>query len=263
MTTRKHANSSQKNLASEGISTECVLDGLEAFNAIQMYSPDVILLDILLPKTSGAEILESIRSDPLMHDVPVIIISSRSSAKEKAFYLSQGADDFINKPILKEELITSIERILTIKTLTHQLSMSSSQLAFEQAKRKVLENKLEIINRQEVEFENYLLVGELAEEIRKDPSKSIENLNIAHNISGLTVQALLESIPSSGTDFNNNLKQNHLNNINESQKQLETTIENLKRIDSALISQIPHKEKSKYLISRQFLKKPQPFYARK
>jgi len=84
-------------LAMDGIETATAIDGEEGLRKVYSESPDLILLDLMLPKKSGFEILKEIKSNPKTKDIPVIILSNLAQEKEKEEGMALGAIDYIVK----------------------------------------------------------------------------------------------------------------------------------------------------------------------
>lgn len=81
------------------------------FDAIRVTKPDIILLDLMLPMISGFEILKYLKSNLLMHNIPVIVVSGINNEKEKVECLDLGADDYIAKPFGFKELVSRINAV--------------------------------------------------------------------------------------------------------------------------------------------------------
>ena len=96
-------------LEEQGYICECAKDGEYAADCIERRSYDLILLDIMLPKIDGYELLEYIKR---INEVPAIFITAKSQTKDKIRGLKEGADDYITKPFEIEELIARIEAVL-------------------------------------------------------------------------------------------------------------------------------------------------------
>ncbi len=96
------------NLSDAGFACTCAHDGMAAADLLEQNSFDLILLDIMLPHIDGYELLEYIR--PL--NIPVIVITARSSIPDKVKGLKLGADDYIVKPFAITELIARINAVL-------------------------------------------------------------------------------------------------------------------------------------------------------
>lgn len=86
--------------------------GEELFEALSLEIPDMILLDIMLPGIDGLEILEKIRNDSRYEDIPVIMLTAKSSELDKIIGLDKGADDYIVKPFSVLELIARVNALL-------------------------------------------------------------------------------------------------------------------------------------------------------
>ncbi len=87
-------------------------DGLIALKLAQEEDPDLILLDIVMPKMNGFLVLEALKDDPETAEIPVIFISAKSEDKDLERAKLLGANDYLVKPINQEELLTTIEKNL-------------------------------------------------------------------------------------------------------------------------------------------------------
>ncbi len=97
------------NLESEGFRVIKAADGSEALLLIEEEQPDLILLDWMLPGTSGIEICRQIKSRPAFRMTPVIMLSARSEEVDKVRGLETGADDYISKPYSIIELLARVK----------------------------------------------------------------------------------------------------------------------------------------------------------
>ena len=106
-------------LAHEGFSVIKAEDGREGLNKITSENPDMVLLDVMLPKLSGLEVLRKIRGE-MNSDIPVILVTARGETIDKVDGLNSGADDYISKPFKIEELLARMNAVLrrTNKTKT-------------------------------------------------------------------------------------------------------------------------------------------------
>ena len=96
-------------LESQGYKCETAYDGEIAANLIEEKQYDLVLLDVMLPKIDGYELLEYIKQ---MQDIPVIFITAKGQIKDKIKGLKAGSDDYITKPFVMEELLARVEAIL-------------------------------------------------------------------------------------------------------------------------------------------------------
>lgn len=84
-------------LSAEGFAVELASDGIEGLSAAVADPPDLILLDLVMPRQNGLDTLEKLKADPRTHDVPVIILSNRDDQEEIAAGLKLGAVDYLKK----------------------------------------------------------------------------------------------------------------------------------------------------------------------
>ena len=96
-------------LTHEGFEVDAAADGHAALTAIEAQPPNVIVLDLMLPKLSGLELLRLVR---LESSVPVIILSAKVSERERIAGLELGADDYVTKPYSARELVARIRAVL-------------------------------------------------------------------------------------------------------------------------------------------------------
>jgi two-component system, OmpR family, response regulator VicR len=93
-------------LEKEGYSVICAYDGEQALFLAQEHEPDLILLDIMLPKMDGMEVCRMVR---LHHNMPIIMLTAKDSEVDKVVGLELGADDYVTKPFGTRELIARIK----------------------------------------------------------------------------------------------------------------------------------------------------------
>ena len=114
------------NLKAEGFDAVCEGDGENALSRLESESFDLVLLDIMLPSKSGFEVLESLRK---FSNVPVIILSARTSEEDKLLGLSLMADDYVTKPFSMKELVARIKvNLARASTTESPLSFSSGNV---------------------------------------------------------------------------------------------------------------------------------------
>jgi DNA-binding response OmpR family regulator len=100
----------QMNISLEGFRTICAHDGEEALELAHSHKPDVILLDMMLPKLGGVEVIKKLRADD--PDTPIIVLSAKDQEGDKVLALSLGADDYVTKPFSVVEVVARIRAAL-------------------------------------------------------------------------------------------------------------------------------------------------------
>ncbi|MEZ5778936.1 MAG: response regulator [Paracoccaceae bacterium] len=99
-------------LTREGYAHDRIANGAEALPRIRDTTPDLVLLDVMLPEVSGYEICQNVRMDPTLKDVKILMMTARGSAMERRKGLALGADGFIAKPFELKELREEVRRLL-------------------------------------------------------------------------------------------------------------------------------------------------------
>ncbi|ASU13727.1 DNA-binding response regulator [Lacticaseibacillus paracasei] len=94
------------NLDKEGYDVVTAYDGEEALKKVEADSPDLILLDLMLPKIDGLEVARQIRKE---HDTPIIMLTAKDSEIDKVLGLELGADDYVTKPFSNRELVARVK----------------------------------------------------------------------------------------------------------------------------------------------------------
>lgn len=96
----------QFNLIKEGYKVVCAYDGEEALEKVEEVQPDLMLLDIMLPKRDGIEVCREVRKK---YDIPIIMLTAKDSEIDKVLGLELGADDYVTKPFSTRELIARVK----------------------------------------------------------------------------------------------------------------------------------------------------------
>ncbi len=104
-------------------------DGQEALNLINKQMPDLILLDIMMPKMSGFEVCRRLKGSPKTKNIPIIMVTALNEFGDIERAVEAGTDDFISKPINKIELLTRVKTMLKLKHLTDKLERTLAYLS--------------------------------------------------------------------------------------------------------------------------------------
>jgi two-component system, OmpR family, alkaline phosphatase synthesis response regulator PhoP len=99
-------------LRSAGYAVECAADGQEGLKKARELKPDIILLDLMLPKLDGYKICRLLKFDDRFKHIPIIILSARTREGDQALALEMGANRFITKPYDFNEILEHIEALL-------------------------------------------------------------------------------------------------------------------------------------------------------
>jgi len=115
-------------LQGSGYDVVLAMDGEEALRKVYEEKPDLILLDIMMPKKNGYEVCRLIKNDPETRFIPVIMVTALKDIEDKIKGIEAGADDFISKPFNKTELMARVRSLLRLKFLHDELENKMEQL---------------------------------------------------------------------------------------------------------------------------------------
>jgi len=115
-------------LKPKGYQITAVTDGIQALEAVKKEKPDIILLDIMLPKMNGFEVCENLKSDKYTKSIPILMITALKELKDKIKALEVGVDDFISKPFENVELLARVKSLLRLKEYHDQLEATNTEL---------------------------------------------------------------------------------------------------------------------------------------
>jgi len=113
-------------LGKEGFEVKFSNNPFEALGKARDFSPELIILDVMMPDLDGFQLLRMIRSDNLLQKIPVIMLTAKSGVEHRIKGLEQGADDYLEKPFDSQELILRIRSIL--KRSADQSNDTSSRI---------------------------------------------------------------------------------------------------------------------------------------
>lgn len=95
-----------------GWSIESVTDGEAALVALRRVRPRMVVLDVMLPRRSGFEVLKQIRADAATRDLPVLILTAKGQAQDRRTAEELGADGFVTKPYANADVVGAVRRLL-------------------------------------------------------------------------------------------------------------------------------------------------------
>ena len=101
--------------------TELAVDGQDTLEKTKSFEPDLILLDVMMPKLSGFEVCQQIKNDPSTARTMVLMVTALNELGDIERAVKAGTDDFLSKPINKIELLKRVENMLRLKDTTDEL----------------------------------------------------------------------------------------------------------------------------------------------
>lgn len=118
----------QTRLASHGYETITAGDGEEALAKAREKLPDLILLDIMMPKKDGIEVCRELKSDPTLPFMPIILVTAKAESKDIVAGLEAGGDEYLTKPVDQAALVARVKSMLRTKALYDQVQEQAAQL---------------------------------------------------------------------------------------------------------------------------------------
>ena len=100
-------------LQAKGYDVVKAVDGAEALSRVGGERPDIVVLDAMMPKSDGFEVLARIKNDPDLSAIPVVMLTARKGEKDIVSALEKGADDYLVKPFIPEELLARLARLVS------------------------------------------------------------------------------------------------------------------------------------------------------
>jgi two-component system cell cycle response regulator len=103
-------------------------DGQEALDKVQEHNPDLILLDIMMPRMSGFQVCKKLKSDPNTKDIQILMVTALNELGDIEQATECGTDDFVSKPVNKFELLTRVKSLLKVRHLKSELERALEYL---------------------------------------------------------------------------------------------------------------------------------------
>lgn len=111
-----------------GYSVVCAGNGEDALEVLRKQPVDLVLLDVMMPRRTGFAVCREIKSDPRMCLLPVVLVTGLTNREDRIQGIECGADDFLSKPINKEELLARVHSLLRMKNFTDELESAEAVL---------------------------------------------------------------------------------------------------------------------------------------
>ena len=115
-------------LSAEGYQVVCATNGQQALTVVDGGSIDLALLDVVMPHPTGFEVCQAMKGKPETRLIPVILLTSLNSDADRIHGIMCGADDFLNKPVNKQELLARVHSLLRLKRFTDELDNAEAVL---------------------------------------------------------------------------------------------------------------------------------------
>ncbi len=145
----------RRSLRTEGYDVKTALDGVEALDTAASFVPDVVVLDLGLPRLDGIEVCRRLREEG---DVPILILTARAETEDRVSGLDSGADDYLAKPFERRELLARVRALLRRRPPRGSASLEIGDLSLNPATREVRRSGRDIeLTKREFELLEYML----------------------------------------------------------------------------------------------------------
>jgi two-component system, OmpR family, alkaline phosphatase synthesis response regulator PhoP len=104
------------------------IDGVDALEKVSQHNPDLILLDIMMPRMSGFQVCKRLKNDPKTKDIQILMVTALNELGDIEQATECGTDDFVSKPINKFELVTRVKSLLSVRHLKGELERALTYL---------------------------------------------------------------------------------------------------------------------------------------
>jgi two-component system cell cycle response regulator len=119
----------QAYLESLNCTVHVATDGVDALEKVPKVKPDLILLDIMMPRMSGFEVCRRLKADPKTRDIPILMVTALNELGDIERGVESGTDDFLTKPINKLELLTRVKSLLRVRQYKSELDRTLAYLS--------------------------------------------------------------------------------------------------------------------------------------
>lgn len=156
------------NLQTNGYDVIMASDGLQGLEMARENLPDLILLDLMLPKMDGLDVCRAVKSDTQMMIIPIIMLTAKGSETDKVLGLELGADDYLTKPFSIRELMARIKAVLRRGSKETEPAEPSKMITIDNL---IIDIEKHVVHRDGIEFQLTLKEFELLRELVSNRGK--------------------------------------------------------------------------------------------
>lgn len=111
-----------------GCEVRLARDGVEALEQVAAQKPDLILLDVMMPRMSGFQVCKKLKSEDGTKEIPIVMVTALSEVSDVEHAVDVGADDFLSKPVNRLELLTRVRSLLKLASARRELKRAMDEI---------------------------------------------------------------------------------------------------------------------------------------
>ena len=115
-------------LGAQGYELVTAVDGEDALAKVREFEPDLVLLDVMMPKLDGISVVKQLKQDNQLRFIPVILVTAKADTRDVVAGLEAGGDDYLTKPVEQSALVARVKSLLRIKELHDKVQAQAAQL---------------------------------------------------------------------------------------------------------------------------------------
>jgi adenylate cyclase len=119
----------QVRLRAQGYELVTAVDGVDALAKVREFEPDLVLLDVMMPKLDGISVVKQLKQDSTFGFMPVVLVTAKADTRDVVAGLEAGGDDYLTKPFEQAALVARVRSMLRIKELHDKMQAQSEQLS--------------------------------------------------------------------------------------------------------------------------------------
>src|SRR6187455_930465 len=170
-------------LSAEYFDVTTAHSGAEALTICERAGCDIVLLDAMMPDMDGFEVCRKLKTNPVTHHIPVVMVTALDQPSDRVAGLDAGADDFLTKPVSDIALIARVRSLTRLKMMTDELrmrAMTSREIGIESAEREAItevgkQGRILIVDDRKSSYERIasMLEGEHVVDVEPDPASAL------------------------------------------------------------------------------------------
>ena len=193
-------------LTGQGHEVITAADGKQALESFESHQPDLVLLDVMMPPPDGLEVCKRLKENPETRLTPVVLVTALSATEDRVRGIEAGADDFLTKPVEKNELLARTRSLLRLKAYTDDLERAESVLY---ALARAIEGKDEYTNEHCERLSDYSVRLGMRLKLPPEQIEALRRGGIVHDIGKVSIPESILLKPGRLTDEEMEIMKTH------------------------------------------------------